>query len=61
MENVIAEYMYASCDVFGNKYLMMDLIVYYRKYYRAITVPDQKVVHIGWSFMWRSTVVWQLY
>ena len=32
----------------------------YRKNHKAVTVPDQKVVHRGQSFMWRSTVGWQL-
>ena len=30
-ENVIADFIHAACDDFGNKYLMMDSIVDYRK------------------------------
>ena len=48
---MIAESMYAACDDSGNEYLIMDLIVGYQKNDKAIPVPDQKVVHIGWSFM----------
>ena len=58
--NVIAESMYAACDGSGNDYLMMNSIVDYRNNYKATTVPYQKVVHRGQSFMQRSTVVWQL-
>ena len=59
-ENVITDYMYAACDDYGNECLMMHLIVHYRKYDKAIIVPDQKVVHRGQTFIRRSTVGWQL-
>ena len=52
--------MYAACDDSGNEYLIMDLIVGYQKNDKAIPVPDQKVVHIGWSFMWKYPVGWKL-
>ena len=51
MANVIAKSMYSECNDSGNEYLMMDLIVDYRKNDKAITVPDKKVVHIGRKFM----------
>ena len=38
----------------------MYSIVDYQKNYKAITVPDQKVVHRGQRFMRRSTVGCQL-
>ena len=56
MENVIAESMYATFDDSVNWYLMMGSIVYYCKNDKSVTVPDQKVVHIVWGFMHRSTV-----
>ena len=40
---------------------MMNLMVEYQKNDKAVTVPDQKVVHRGRSFMRRSTVGWKLY
>ena len=52
--------MYAAYDDSVNEYLMIDLIVDYRKSDKAISFSNQKVVHRGWSFVWRSTVVWQL-
>ena len=61
MANVIAKSMYSECNDSGNEYLMMDLIVDYRKNDKAITVPDKKVVHIGRKFMRRSTIRWNLY
>ena len=51
----------SACDYSRNEYLIMELIVDYRKNYKAITVPDQKVVHRSWSFMQQPTIVWQLY
>ena len=60
MESVITESMYAACGDSGDDYLMMDSIGYYQNNYNTITFPDQKVVHRGRSFMWRSTVGWKL-
>ena len=56
MTNVIAESMYAACASSGNEYLMMDLIVDYRKNENSITVSDQKVVNRGRRVMRRSIV-----
>ena len=58
--NVIVDSMYAACDGSWNDYLMMESIVDYWKNDKATTVPYQKVVHRGQSFMQRSTVVWKL-
>ena len=57
-ENVISDSMYSVCDNECNYYLMMELIVDYRNNYKAITVPDKKVVHRGCSFMRISIVGW---
>ena len=51
MANVIAESMYAACDDYGNKYLLMESIVGYRKSDNALSVSCKKVVHRGRSFM----------
>ena len=59
-ENEIAESMYSECNYSGNKYLMMESIVGYRKINKDLSVSSQKVVHRGRSFMQRYTVVWQL-
>ena len=58
--NLIPESMYVACDDSGNEYVMVDLIVDYRNNYKAITVPDQKVVHRGRRFMRRSNVGCQM-
>ena len=39
---------------------MMESILDYRKSNKALSVSSQKGVHRGRSFMWRSTVVWQI-
>ena len=52
--------MYAAYDDSGNWYLILELIVNYWKHYKAIKVPNKKVVHRGQSFIWQSTVVWNL-
>ena len=59
-EKMIADSMYSTCDDYRNEYLMMDLIVDYRKNDKSITLPDQKVVQGGQIFMWQSTVGWNL-
>ena len=60
MTNLIAESMYSTCDDSGNEYLMMDSILDYWKSNKELSVASQKVVHRGFSFMWRSTVGWQI-
>ena len=39
---------------------MLESIVDCLKYDKAITAPDQKVVHRGWNFMRRSTAGWHV-
>ena len=57
---MISDSMYAACDGSRNKYMMMELIVEYRKSDKDISVSNQRVVHRGWSFMRQSTVGSQL-
>ena len=52
---MIIESIYAACDDSGNEYLMMESIVDYWNNDKSVTVPYQKVVHKGQSFMKRST------
>ena len=49
--NVIAEWMYASCDDDGNKHLLVDSLVDYWKNDKAMTIADQKIVVRGRSSM----------
>ena len=57
---VIAESIYAACNDSVKDYLMMVSIVQYRKSNNDLSVSSQKMVHIGHSYMHRSTVGWQL-
>ena len=42
--NIIAELMYAQCDVNGNEYLLLETFANHRKNGSALGVEDQKVV-----------------
>ena len=57
---MIADSVYAACDDSGNEYPMIDSIVDYQKSDKALSVASQWLLHIGRSFMWLSTVGWQL-
>ena len=41
--NLIAESMYAQCDADGNDYLLIDLLVYYGKDNKMISLTDQQI------------------
>ena len=45
--------MYTACNNSESEYIIMELIVDYRKNDKSMMVPDQKVLHRGWSFMWK--------
>ena len=45
--NVIAESMYAQCDVNGNEYLLLEAFIDHQKNHSALSVEDQKVVIKG--------------
>ena len=45
--NIIAESMYAQCDVNGNEYLLLKAFIDYRKNGSALSVEDQKIVVKG--------------
>ena len=56
ISKLIADSMYAACNESGNKYLMMESIVEYRKNNKTLSGSSQKIVHRGRSFIRRSTV-----
>ena len=59
--NAIAQNMYAQCDPEGNKYVLLDSLVDFRRSKSALTHADQKVTkQNGRTFLRRSTVGWQL-
>ena len=43
--NVIANSMYAQCDADGNEYLLLDLLVYYHKDDKVISLTDRRLVY----------------
>ena len=45
--NIIAELMYAQCDVNGNKYLLLSAFIDHRKNGSSLSVEDQKIVVKG--------------
>ena len=45
--NIIAELMYAQCDINGNEYLLLEAFIDRRKNSSALSVEDQKVVIRG--------------
>ena len=59
--NTIAQSMYAQCDPDGNQYVMVDLIVDFRRSTTLLCYADQKVLKVdGRSFMRRTTAGWYL-
>ena len=46
-ENIIAESMYALCDVHGNEYLLLEAFINHRNNHSDLSVEDQKVVVKG--------------
>ena len=45
--NIIAESMYAQCNVDGNEYLLLEAFINHRKNGSALSVEDQKVIIKG--------------
>ena len=45
--NIIAESMYAQCDLNGNEYLLLESFIDHRKNGSALSVEDQKIVVKG--------------
>ena len=58
--NIIAECMYAQCDIEGNQYRLMDHIVDHRKDINAVCKDNQNVTVNGISYKQKTTRGWQL-
>ena len=59
--NTISQSMYAQCNPDGNKYVMFDSIVDFRRITTALFNADQKVIKDdGSSFMCHTTAGWHL-
>jgi hypothetical protein len=59
--NMIAQAMYAQCDIDGNQYLLLDQFVDHRKDDTAITLTKQTVHHDnGRTYRRKTTAGWQI-
>ena len=58
--NIIAESMYAQCDLEGNQNLLMDCIVDHRKNEQAVRTADMYVIHNGRKHIRKTTIGWEL-
>ena len=52
--------MYSACNHDGNKYLLFDCFVDYKKSDKACTKEGQKMSHNGKQAMQQSTAGWHL-
>ena len=59
--NVIAESVYAQCNLDGNEYLLLYMLVDYRKNNKAISLSDQQITVQGRSINCKTTASWQIY
>ena len=58
--NVIAQSMYAQCDLDGNEYLLLEAIIDYKKSSSALSLEDQIIDRNGRRSLRRSTKGWEL-
>ena len=59
-DNVIAECMYAQCDIEGKQYRLMDHIVDHRKDNKVVCKDNQDVTLNGKNYKQKTTRGWQL-
>ena len=57
--NIIAESMYAQCDVDGNEYLLLEAFINHQKNSSALSVEDKKDVIKGQTQR-KSTAGWDI-
>ena len=59
--NSIAQNIYAQCDPDGNKYVLLESLIDFRRSTTALCYADQKVNRDdGRTYMCRSTAGWQV-
>ena len=58
--NVIAESMYAQCDIDGNQHLILDAIVDYKKDANAIAMTDRYQIIKGRKYLRKTTKDWHM-
>ena len=58
--NVIAESMYAQCDIDGNQHLILDAIVDYKTDANAIAMTDRYQIIKGRKYLRKTTKGWHM-
>ena len=58
--NVIAESMYAQCDVDINEYISLEAYVDHRKNGSSLSVEEQKIVINGGETLKKSKATWDI-
>ncbi len=54
--NMIAQAMYAQCNVDGNEYLLLECFVNVQKDHTAISLNEQRAIHNGHEYMLCTTL-----
>ncbi len=57
---MLAQAMYAQCDVDRNKYLLLECCIDIQKDPTAISLDDQKAVHNDQEYMSHTTLGWHI-
>ena len=58
--NIIAESMYAQCDIDGNEYPLLEILINHRKNGSTLSIEDQKVVIKGQETLRKSSAGWDM-
>ena len=58
--NVIAENMYAQCDIDGHQHIILDAIVDYKKDANAIAMTDRYQIIKGRQYLRKTTKGWHM-
>ena len=58
--NVIPESMYAQCNLQGNEYILLDVLVDYHRDNKAISLPDQQTTIQDRPVTRKTTAGWKI-
>ena len=58
--NVVAELIYIQCNLEGNEYLLLDVLVGYQKENKAISLSDQQTTVWSRPVSQKTTAGWQI-
>ena len=59
--NFIAESMYNQCDLKGNEYSILDVLVDYHRDNKDISLPDQQTTVWGRPITYKTNTGWQVF